>query len=180
MVWHFGTVYLAFMCCIGSPCASYSKPPCQSGEMLASVSGRVVCAPTCDEGGGCRMDKPAGTVADPRCILQPLAHVAGQIPGTYQGQKFCGLVCTADSYCPTGSKCTKLLVGSGEEDKDNPLSTISTVLIPQEDVKGVCTYKAKKRKKKDPTQVLELSMKKLAYEVMRERHVMPPPGHTEL
>mmetsp|Transcript_43527 Transcript_43527/g.93754 ORF Transcript_43527/g.93754 Transcript_43527/m.93754 type:complete len:233 (+) Transcript_43527:75-773(+) len=167
-----------------SSASSYGKPPCPEGTLESSILGRTLCATSCQDGGtpSCP-PKPPGSVAEPQCILQVPKESGGTVPGTWAGQKYCGLVCTADSYCPPGSKCTRLEVGQGDAFmKENPLATVSPILVPQDNVLGVCTYKAKKQKKgkEKKGQVLDLSMKLLGLQVLKQHSIQPPPGTTEL
>jgi len=73
----------------------YEKPPCQSDETEASVTGSngEVCAPKCDATGACPTDTPAGTSDKPQCVLQDTS-----------GNKYCALTCLIGG-CPTGAKC---------------------------------------------------------------------------
>ena len=50
----------------------YEKPPCtHSDEMGGHLpDGASLCVPKCTASGGCPTDKPAGTKADPKCVLQ--------------------------------------------------------------------------------------------------------------
>merc|ERR1712146_575294 len=74
----------------------YEKPPCQSDEIAAKISGAgSVCAASCDNA-ACPKDKPQGTLAVPSCTLQDQS-----------GHKYCALTCIADMVCPTGAKCFK-------------------------------------------------------------------------
>jgi len=77
----------------------YEKPPCQSGEVDASIQGADgdVCAPECD-GSSCPSDVPAGTKAKPQCILQDSSS----------GKKYCALECIAPGSCPSGAKCARI------------------------------------------------------------------------
>lgn len=74
----------------------YEKPPCQSDEMDARVQGvnGAVCAPRCDSS-RCPSDVPPGTTAQPQCALLDSAT----------GSKYCALICTSDSSCPSGATC---------------------------------------------------------------------------
>jgi len=81
----------------------YEKPPCKSDEIDAEVQGAdgEVCAPKCD-GTSCPTDVPAGTKAQPQCILQ-----------TQSGDKYCALACTLPFSCPSGAHCARIAGISG-------------------------------------------------------------------
>jgi len=72
----------------------YGQPPCESDEEEVRVQGidGVLCSPECD-GGSCPSDAPAGTTAQPQCVLQ-----------TPQGDQYCALICQSDG-CPPGAHC---------------------------------------------------------------------------
>mmetsp|Transcript_22552 Transcript_22552/g.48162 ORF Transcript_22552/g.48162 Transcript_22552/m.48162 type:complete len:205 (-) Transcript_22552:73-687(-) len=130
----------ALCCCVAG--ALYGKPPCEPGEVYASLWGRVFCTSPCETAGGaCPAGKPAGTFAEPQCVVEVdrgTAHAQDKTQPTH-----CGLVCTANSYCPRGSRCTKGTPDSMvTKDMDN---TIGMPFAP-EDFKGVCTFKARERK----------------------------------
>eukprot|EP00930_Biecheleria_cincta_P053277 TRINITY_DN386_c0_g1_i8.p1 TRINITY_DN386_c0_g1~~TRINITY_DN386_c0_g1_i8.p1 ORF type:complete len:255 (-),score=43.95 TRINITY_DN386_c0_g1_i8:315-1079(-) len=79
----------------------YEKPPCGSDEVQAQVQGAngTLCAPQCASDSSCPTDKPAGTLAPAKCLLQDSAS----------GKKYCALVCAADFMCGvSGAKCSKV------------------------------------------------------------------------
>merc|ERR1719498_320195 len=79
----------------------YEKPPCASDEVQAQVQGAngSLCAPQCASNMSCPTDKPTGTLAPAKCLLQDSAS----------GKKYCALVCAADFMCGfSGAKCSKV------------------------------------------------------------------------
>mmetsp|Transcript_32655 Transcript_32655/g.78487 ORF Transcript_32655/g.78487 Transcript_32655/m.78487 type:complete len:449 (+) Transcript_32655:78-1424(+) len=104
----------------------YEKPPCQSDETEASLTGTggSLCAPSCS-GGSCPTDVPAGVTATPQCALQDQS-----------GNQFCALICSDDSQCdqsggascsliqPPIGVCTYPSTSAGKE-----LSQISQVVV---------------------------------------------------
>lgn len=83
-----------------APAAShYEKPPCQSDEVEARVQGAdgVLCAPPCDDQDSCPTDVPAGTTAQPQCVLK-----------TPSGSEYCALICLKTSECPASSSCVQV------------------------------------------------------------------------
>merc|ERR1712048_97837 len=79
----------------------YEKPPCGSDEVQAQVQGAngSVCAPECASNLTCPTDKPMGTLAPAKCLLQDSSS----------GKKYCALVCAADFMCGlSGAKCSKV------------------------------------------------------------------------
>merc|ERR1712048_720518 len=90
----------------------YEKPPCQSDEAQATITGTsgAVCAPSCADG-TCPTDVPDGVTAQPQCALS-----------TSAGDKFCALLCQSDDECDSdgGSSCA----------------------FPQAGAPGVCVYPA--------------------------------------
>jgi len=103
------------------PAAShYEEPPCQSDEVEARIQGLdgVLCAPPCSgedddhddhddddtihDNASCPTDVPAGTKAQPQCVLRS--------PG---GSTYCALVCQDDSECPKNVSCGQTGQGQG-------------------------------------------------------------------
>lgn len=83
-----------------APAAShYEKPPCQSEEVEARIRGAdgVLCAPPCDDQETCPTDVPAGTTAQPQCVLK-----------SPDGSQYCALLCLETTECPTGSSCVQV------------------------------------------------------------------------
>merc|ERR1712073_194885 len=77
----------------------YEEPPCQSDEVEARIRGLngVICAPECSgDSGSCPTDVPAGTAAQPQCVLR-----------TSSGSQYCALVCFGDSECPKDASCAQ-------------------------------------------------------------------------
>ena len=70
----------------------YGNPStgCESDEVAVRVSGLSgdFCSPKCDSQGTCPSDVPKGDKATPECALR-----------TTTGDKYCGLICSADSDC---------------------------------------------------------------------------------
>ena len=70
----------------------YGNPStgCESDEVAVRVSGLSgdFCSPKCDSQGTCPSDVPKGDTATPECALR-----------TTTGDKYCGLICQADSDC---------------------------------------------------------------------------------
>ena len=70
----------------------YGNPStgCESDEVAVRVSGLSgdFCSPKCDSQGTCPSDVPEGDKATPECALR-----------TTTGDKYCGLICSADSDC---------------------------------------------------------------------------------
>ena len=70
----------------------YGNPStgCESDEVAVRVSGLSgdFCSPKCDSQGTCPSDVPKGDTATPQCALR-----------TTTGDKYCGLICQADSDC---------------------------------------------------------------------------------
>ena len=70
----------------------YGNPStgCESDEVAVRVSGLSgdFCSPKCDSQGTCPSDVPKGDTANPECALR-----------TTTGDKYCGLICQADSDC---------------------------------------------------------------------------------
>ena len=70
----------------------YGNPStgCESDEVAVRVSGLSgdFCSPRCDSQGTCPSDVPKGDTANPECALR-----------TTTGDKYCGLICQADSDC---------------------------------------------------------------------------------
>eukprot|EP00439_Symbiodinium_sp_Y106_P052612 s640_g7.t1 len=70
----------------------YGNPStgCESDEVAVRVSGLSgdFCSPKCDSQGTCPSDVPKGDTATPECALR-----------TSTGDKYCGLICQADSDC---------------------------------------------------------------------------------
>mmetsp|Transcript_21491 Transcript_21491/g.50019 ORF Transcript_21491/g.50019 Transcript_21491/m.50019 type:complete len:187 (-) Transcript_21491:324-884(-) len=136
---HSAPLLLPFACLIWSVPARYGKPPCESGETYAALFERVLCTSECDDAGACPQDKPEGTFADPKCVVEVDDGTEGS-PNRKASPTYCGLVCTSNSYCPKGSRCTKGKAGSlVTKDEDNALG----MPVAAEDFKGVCTFKAK-------------------------------------
>uniref|UniRef100_A0A7S0FPR0 Uncharacterized protein n=1 Tax=Pyrodinium bahamense TaxID=73915 RepID=A0A7S0FPR0_9DINO len=136
--------------------ARYGKPPCELGETYAALFGRVLCTTECDDQGACPGDKPEGTFADPRCVIEVEDGTDNGGQGKKANPTYCGLVCTSNSYCPPGGRCTKGRAGSlVTKDEDNALG----MPVAPEDFKGVCTFKAKSRrsKKSSPPKEMRLS-----------------------
>uniref|UniRef100_A0A7S4LNI6 Uncharacterized protein n=1 Tax=Oxyrrhis marina TaxID=2969 RepID=A0A7S4LNI6_OXYMA len=83
----------------------YEKPPCQAGEVKASVTGSTgsLCAPPCTSG-TCPTDVPSGVTASPTCVLQDQS-----------GNKYCALECAKDEECDKagGSSCSILQGSTG-------------------------------------------------------------------
>merc|ERR1712048_1104355 len=83
----------------------YEKPPCQTGEAQASVTGAdgVLCAPPCDSSGACPTDVPAGVTANPLCALKDQS-----------GNQFCALECSSDDQCDKagGAACSTVQAGA--------------------------------------------------------------------
>jgi len=78
--------------------ASYT---CGSGEAVGEIQGETgsICAPRCSSDGAftCPTEVPAGTTAQPQCMLQDVNQAA-----------YCGLLCTVDSQCPSGASCKRV------------------------------------------------------------------------
>eukprot|EP00746_Dinoflagellata_sp_MGD_P025759 gnl/MRDRNA2_/MRDRNA2_160674_c0_seq1.p1 gnl/MRDRNA2_/MRDRNA2_160674_c0~~gnl/MRDRNA2_/MRDRNA2_160674_c0_seq1.p1 ORF type:complete len:193 (+),score=43.63 gnl/MRDRNA2_/MRDRNA2_160674_c0_seq1:65-643(+) len=161
----------------------YGKPPCKEGEEYVTVLGRVVCTTQCGhtkEMTACP-PKPKGAFADTGCILSERKAEKGHLP-----KMFCGLVCTANSYCPSGARCAKPEIGK-KTDKDakndNPedysdrtlWDTVSPYLMSDERLKGVCTYKAATKKKKVGPKELKLALS-FQQEIMDDFNIQPAPG----
>lgn len=75
-------------------------------EAIGEVQGETgsVCAPRCSEGSlECPANVPAGTTAQPQCMLQDVNQVA-----------YCGLLCSLDAQCPSGASCKKVGAASLE------------------------------------------------------------------
>lgn len=144
----FRVVSLLLLCrsCSRLVNALYNKPPCEDGETYATLFGQVLCTSECSPGGQCPYGKPPETFADPKCVLE--VDAGEKAGGSDKTQPtYCGLVCTAKSYCPRGAVCTKGKPGSivtQDEYGDNPLG----LPVAAEDFKGVCTFKAKKKKQR--------------------------------
>mmetsp|Transcript_89151 Transcript_89151/g.288259 ORF Transcript_89151/g.288259 Transcript_89151/m.288259 type:complete len:363 (+) Transcript_89151:78-1166(+) len=86
---------LARLACCGE--AAYT---CEAGEVVGEVQGETgsICSPKCaDATFACPLDLPAGTLAQPQCMLQDFNRVP-----------YCGLLCTMDSQCPSGAFCRKI------------------------------------------------------------------------
>jgi photosystem II stability/assembly factor-like uncharacterized protein len=83
----------------------YEKPPCQAGEVKASVTGTTgsLCAPPCSSD-TCPTDVPTGVTATPTCALSDQS-----------GDKYCALECSKDAECDTagGSSCSILQSSKG-------------------------------------------------------------------
>eukprot|EP00928_Gymnodinium_smaydae_P022515 TRINITY_DN18881_c0_g2_i1.p1 TRINITY_DN18881_c0_g2~~TRINITY_DN18881_c0_g2_i1.p1 ORF type:complete len:212 (+),score=29.09 TRINITY_DN18881_c0_g2_i1:55-636(+) len=177
-------VAAAVLIALAARCADaalHEKPPCGAGEVKANVSHRVLCTKECKNVGESCGDAVPGVLAEPRCVLQ--------LPRQHGRQTYCALACSANSYCPKGTRCTKNMVGetslkslggsgSNDYDDDNPLVNVSPMLLPPDSILGVCTYKAKSGKEKK--KVLELTMRPLAIEAMKKRGISLPPGRQEL
>jgi len=75
----------------------YGRPPCQSDEFSGIIAGGgELCAPSCDQNGGCPTDIPSDSFADAQCNLHDT-----------DGNSYCGLACAFDMACPAGSQCYK-------------------------------------------------------------------------
>ncbi|CAK0907415.1 unnamed protein product [Prorocentrum cordatum] len=82
------------------------------------------------------------------------------------------------------SKCTKEKIGTdgktdGEED-ESPFAHMDTILLPEDSVKGVCTYKAKRRKAKSQVEGSEPPVKlrmarSWTNQMLKDRGVQPSP-----
>mmetsp|Transcript_66245 Transcript_66245/g.158459 ORF Transcript_66245/g.158459 Transcript_66245/m.158459 type:complete len:617 (+) Transcript_66245:94-1944(+) len=78
----------------------YEKPPCQDGEMEASIQGGSftgsACFPKCTGAGSCPTDVAPGVTAAPQCAIQDQS-----------GNHYCGLICNKDEMCDSkgGAKC---------------------------------------------------------------------------
>jgi photosystem II stability/assembly factor-like uncharacterized protein len=83
----------------------YEKPPCQDGEVKASVTGTggSMCAPPCD-GVTCPSDVPEGVTAEPTCALQDSSS----------GSKFCALLCQTDDMCDSDGGATCAFPQAGQ------------------------------------------------------------------
>lgn len=80
-----------------SAISHYEQPPCQHDEVQGEVLGLsgYTCSPRCDASTfNCASDVPAGTSAQPQCMLQDVDRGA-----------FCGLLCQVDAQCPSGAQC---------------------------------------------------------------------------
>jgi len=77
----------------------YEKPPCQSEEVEARIRGAdgVLCAPPCDDQESCPTDVPAGTTAQPQCVLK-----------SPSGSQYCALICLKTTECPASSSCVQV------------------------------------------------------------------------
>ncbi|CAE7365083.1 unnamed protein product, partial [Symbiodinium pilosum] len=79
----------------------YGNPSsgCESDEVAVRVSGISgdFCSPKCTSQGTCPSDVPSGDTATPECALR-----------TTTGDKYCGLICQADTDCGKGS-CQKMM-----------------------------------------------------------------------
>eukprot|EP00529_Nitzschia_sp_RCC80_P035257 CAMPEP_0113496000 /NCGR_PEP_ID=MMETSP0014_2-20120614/29896_1 /TAXON_ID=2857 /ORGANISM="Nitzschia sp." /LENGTH=179 /DNA_ID=CAMNT_0000389909 /DNA_START=27 /DNA_END=566 /DNA_ORIENTATION=- /assembly_acc=CAM_ASM_000159 len=68
----------------------YGPPPsCDADEQMFQIQGvpGKICAPKCDDMGGCPKDKPDGVTATPQCALSNSAT----------GDKYCVLICHEES-----------------------------------------------------------------------------------
>eukprot|EP00927_Polykrikos_kofoidii_P007955 TRINITY_DN13279_c0_g1_i1.p1 TRINITY_DN13279_c0_g1~~TRINITY_DN13279_c0_g1_i1.p1 ORF type:complete len:177 (-),score=29.61 TRINITY_DN13279_c0_g1_i1:36-566(-) len=163
-VW--GTLLFALLTPIAA--ATYGRPPCSSGETYVTFGNRVFCAPACDGKGQCAKEKPNGAFGDPACALIDMRK-------DFQ-KSYCGLTCTANSYCPDGMKCSKPKVGDG--DPANPFRDQLPDLMPQDSIQGLCTYKRDKQVEKESK--LEKPVKTMisnrhAKSIMEKFGIMPPP-----
>merc|ERR1712151_244 len=69
-IWDFVVLMLVLNDCILECVSLYGKPPCQDGEIYASLFGRVLCTSKCAARGECPVGKPEGTFADPKCVIE--------------------------------------------------------------------------------------------------------------
>eukprot|EP00929_Paragymnodinium_shiwhaense_P115190 TRINITY_DN83898_c0_g1_i1.p2 TRINITY_DN83898_c0_g1~~TRINITY_DN83898_c0_g1_i1.p2 ORF type:complete len:173 (-),score=39.14 TRINITY_DN83898_c0_g1_i1:135-653(-) len=156
---------LCFAFSARSVSAAYEKPPCKDGQVRAVFMDRVICASPCDDGATCSGEKPAGTLADPRCVLKDSRPDFRR--------NYCALICTANSYCPKGSVCMKPKVG--DKDPENPLGDQSPYLLKDDIVPGVCTYKMGQSSKKKKDTVTAKFTTKYMMEFMNSNGIQPPP-----
>ncbi|OLQ03660.1 putative oxidoreductase [Symbiodinium microadriaticum] len=105
----------------------YEKPPCSDGETLATFRGRSLCVSDCtgeaaDASAECPQEKPKDTFGKPACFMVPAPK--GDTSHPSMRQRYCGLECRGDSYCPRGSKCTFIDVSAeiDEYGDVNPLA----------------------------------------------------------
>eukprot|EP00747_Dinoflagellata_sp_TGD_P167938 gnl/TRDRNA2_/TRDRNA2_193278_c0_seq1.p1 gnl/TRDRNA2_/TRDRNA2_193278_c0~~gnl/TRDRNA2_/TRDRNA2_193278_c0_seq1.p1 ORF type:complete len:187 (+),score=40.77 gnl/TRDRNA2_/TRDRNA2_193278_c0_seq1:60-620(+) len=157
----------------------YGKPPCQAGETYAHLyQERVLCTSPCVHNADCPTGKADGVFADPQCVLVSNATAAENSTAGAQ-QKFCGLWCTSDSYCPKGGRCTKgkadSMVANGI--KDSLKDFFKGVDVDQ--FRGVCTFKPKaSRSEYDWKKVREVQLStelaKGLFEGYKEAMGMPP------
>lgn len=101
----FGRSSGLLLCCAATRCLTHVFGAvtghfgidCGPDELTGEVQGQTgtICSPPCKvDTLACPSDVPPGTMAQPQCILQD------------QDQKlFCGLLCIADSQCPSGDMC---------------------------------------------------------------------------
>lgn len=83
----------------------YEKPPCEAGEVEASLKGASgkLCAPPCVSG-NCPTDVLPNVTASPQCVLSDQS-----------GNKYCALICTKATECDQsgGGTCSILSAGKG-------------------------------------------------------------------
>ncbi|CAK0850426.1 unnamed protein product [Prorocentrum cordatum] len=135
------------LCCVPAG-AGYARPPCGPNETYAKLFGtRVLCTSPCGRKGRCSPDKPDGTFAEPKCVLEVDPGQEGAKQGQPNKPTYCGLVCTSNSYCPKGSRCTK-----GKEDSmvAKGLDDSLGLGLSADDFKGVCSFKEKANKTRAP------------------------------
>jgi len=143
----------------------YNKPPCQQMQTYAQLFDRVLCTSECTKKTPCPAHKPLGTFADAQCVLE--IHPDHK-PNNTESTMYCGLVCTANSYCPKGSRCTKGAPGSmiTKSDDDAYASILPGSAADQ--FRGVCTFKAKSKKSSKDKERLQLQLSKvLAVDVLK-------------
>jgi len=93
-------VRLALLLCSPLLCGAATHYTCTGEEVSGEVQGETgaVCAPRCQERTyDCPLDVPAGTSAQPQCVLQDVDQAA-----------YCGLLCQVDAQCPSGASCRKM------------------------------------------------------------------------
>lgn len=81
-------------------CCSEAAYTCDSGDVVGEVQGETgsVCTTRCSDGSfDCPTGVPAGTTAQPQCVLQDVNQAA-----------YCGLLCQVDAQCPSGAACKKV------------------------------------------------------------------------
>lgn len=77
--------------------AALASYDCSGTETIGEVQGEAgsICSPRCTgDAYTCPSDLPSGVAAQPQCMLEDVNKVA-----------YCGLLCTADTQCPSGCSC---------------------------------------------------------------------------
>ncbi|CAJ1457876.1 unnamed protein product [Effrenium voratum] len=85
----------------------------------------------------CPGEKPKDSFSKPKCMLVPVP--LGDTSHPDMQRRFCGLECSGDSYCPSGSKCSLIDVSSeiDQYGEVNPLARNYPHLIGDDHLKGV-------------------------------------------